>query len=149
MQFPRKARRLPSINIINLIDILVVLLIFYVATTVFKKSQPNIKISVPSSTHATTTTEPNLPSVIYITSAGKFYLDDQEIDPAQLGDTLKSRKAANPDFKVALQADKDTPLGMFVKVYDAANTAGIPDLQMFVTPDKTQPESQPQPSPGP
>ena len=35
MQFVRKRRRQPFINIISLIDILVVLLIFYIATTVF------------------------------------------------------------------------------------------------------------------
>ncbi len=142
MQFPRKARRTPAINIINLIDVLVVLLIFYIATTVFKKSQPKIDITVPSSTKPTVSQQA-APSIIYITADGKFYLDDQPEDPAQLGDLLKSKKATDPDFKVALKADTNTPLGMFVKVYDAANAAGITDLQMFVSPDKTQP------SPGP
>ena len=55
MQFPRKVRRSPVINIINLIDVLVVLLIFYIATTVFKKSEPKIIIKVPNSLTATTT----------------------------------------------------------------------------------------------
>jgi biopolymer transport protein ExbD len=136
MQFPRKARRTPVINIINLIDILVVLLIFYIATTVFKKSQPNINIKIPSSTTATTTTQ-TPPSIIYITADGKFYLDDAPVTPDQLGQMLKDRKAANPDFKAAVKADTNTPLGMFIKVYDAANFAGITDLQMFMNPLKS------------
>ena len=52
MEFPRKPRRSPTLNIIPLIDVLVVLLIFYIATTVFKKSEPKIIIKVPESTQA-------------------------------------------------------------------------------------------------
>src|SRR5476649_1634690 len=135
MQFPRKARRSPIINIIPLIDVLVVLLIFYIATTVFKKSQPNININIPSSVQATTTQQAP-PSVIYITEDGKFFLDDVAVEPEKLGELLKDKKAANPDFKAAVKADTKTPLGMFVKVYDAAHVAGITDLQMFMNPIK-------------
>jgi len=142
MQFPRKARRTPAINIINLIDVLVVLLIFYIATTVFKKSQPNVDIKIPSSTQATTTQQ-TPPSVIYITKDGKFFLDDQPVEAENLGQVLKDKKTANPDFKAAVKADTDTPLGMFVKVYDAANFAGITDLQMYMN------QLKPGESPGP
>ena len=57
MQFVRKKRRSPAINIINLIDVLVVLLIFYIVTTVFKKTENNIIIKVPKSTDAGVTNE--------------------------------------------------------------------------------------------
>ena len=56
---------------------------------------------------------------------------------------LKSKKAADPDFKAAVKADTNTPLGMFVKVYDAANFAGITDLQMFMNPVKPSGDSAP------
>src|SRR5277367_1769339 len=126
MQFPRKPRRSPTLNIIPLIDVLVVLLIFYIATTVFKKSQPKIVIKVPSSTTAKTTQE-TPPSIIYVTSDSKIFLDDVAVDPDQLGDLLKSKMAANPSFKVAMKADKEAPFGAITKVFDAAHTAGIGD----------------------
>jgi len=135
MQFSRKPRRSPTLNIIPLIDVLVVLLIFYIATTVFKKSQPNVKIAIPTSTQAKATAE-TPPSIIYITADGKFFFDDAPIEPEKLGELLKSKKTADPDFKAAVKADTNTPLGMFVKVYDAANFAGITDLQMFMNPAK-------------
>jgi biopolymer transport protein ExbD len=131
MQFVRKKRRPPFINIISLIDILVVLLIFYIATTVFKRSEPKINIVVPSSSHATTTQE-SLPAIIYVTSDSKIYLDDQEISPDQLGTTLKAKIAANPDYKVAMKADTKAPFGAITKVMDAAHTAGIPNLPTFM-----------------
>src|SRR5271156_78745 len=108
MLFPRKARRSPTLNIIPLIDVLVVLLIFYIATTVFKKSEPKITIKVPESTTAKTT-ESTPPSIIYVTSDSKIFLDDAPVEAEQLGDLLKSKIAANPAFKVAMKADTKAP----------------------------------------
>lgn len=134
MRFPRKPRRQPTLNIIPLIDILVVLLIFYIATTVFKKPQPTINIVVPESTTAKTT-QSALPSIIYVTTDSKIYLDDVLVDPGMLGDMLKQKLAANPDFKVAMKADTKAPFGVITKVMDAAHVAGITNLQTFMQTD--------------
>jgi biopolymer transport protein ExbD len=131
MQFARKPRRQPIINIINLIDILVVLLIFYIATTVFKRSEPKINIVVPPSTQAKSTTE-TLPSTIYVTSDSKIFFNDAPIDADKLGDLLKSKMDANPEFKVAMKADKNAPFGIITKVMDAANYAHIPNLPTYM-----------------
>jgi biopolymer transport protein ExbD len=132
MQFVRKRRRQPFINIISLIDILVVLLIFYIATTVFKRAEPKLNIVVPPSTTAKATQE-NLPSTIYATADGKVYFDDAPVDPDQLGPLLKSKVAANPDFKVAMKADKGAHFEIIVKIMDAANFAGIKNLSTYMS----------------
>jgi biopolymer transport protein ExbD len=136
MQFPRKPRRSPTLNIIPLIDVLVVLLIFYIATTVFKKSQPRIVIKVPDSTTAKAT-DTTPPSIIYVTSDSKIFLDDAPVDPDQLGDLLKSKMTSNPSFKVAMKADTNAPFGVITKVMDAAHIAGIGDLPTFMDTSKT------------
>jgi biopolymer transport protein ExbD len=133
MQFARKPRRRPFINIIPLIDVLVVLLIFYIATTVFKRSQPKISIVVPNSTRAAATREAT-PAIIYVTADSKMYLEDQPVDPDQLGDILKSKLAADPTYKVALKSDTKAPFGLIVKVLDAAHAAGIPNIDTFANP---------------
>ncbi len=140
MQFPRKPRRSPTLNIIPLIDVLVVLLIFYIATTVFKKAQPRIVIKVPNSLTATTT-DKSVPSVIYVTADSKIFLDDTPVESDQLGDMLKQKIAANPDFKVAMKADTNAPFSVIVKVIDAAHIAGIPDLSTFMDTSKTPGDS--------
>jgi biopolymer transport protein ExbD len=142
MQFPRKPRRSPTLNIIPLIDILVVLLIFYIATTVFKKPQPTINIVVPPSSTATATKEPP-PSIIYVTADSKIFLDDAPVDSDQLADQLKSKLAANPAFKVAMKADTKAPFGVITKVMDAAHVAGISNLQTFMQTDKDSGDSGP------
>jgi biopolymer transport protein ExbD len=142
MQFPRKPRRSPMLNIIPLIDVLVVLLIFYIATTVFKKSQPKIIIKVPNSTTAKAS-ETTPPSIIYVTSDSKIYLDDAPVEPEQLGELLKSKIAANPSFKVAMKADTQAPFGAITKVLDAAHIAGLSDLPTFTETPKPPGDSGP------
>jgi len=128
MQFARKKRRSPVINIISLIDILVVLLIFYIATTVFKRNEPKLNIVVPESTHAKPSQDKQ-PSTIYVTAQSKIYLDDVLVDdPDKLSDLLKARLDADPTYKVALRADKDAPFGVITKVMEAANAAHISNL---------------------
>jgi len=131
MQFARKPRRQPVINIISLIDILVVLLIFYIATTVFKKSEPKITIKVPDSSQAKPAQD-NPPSIIYVTADSKMFFDDAPVEPEKLGELLKSKMAANPNFKVAMKADTKAPFGVITKVMDAAHVAGIGDLPTFM-----------------
>ena len=136
MQFARKKRRSPVLNIIPMIDVLVVLLIFYIATTVFKKTEHNFHITVPKYDRAAPAPEAP-PITIYVTKDSKIYLGDQLVDPDLLGDMLKGKMAADPNFKVALKADTDASFGMITKVMDAARHAGIPDLPTYATPGDT------------
>lgn len=131
MQFVRKKRRQPIINIISLIDILVVLLIFYIATTVFKKSEPKITIKVPNSTQAKPS-DTTPPSTIYVTAESKIFFDDAPVEPDKLGALLKDKLESNPNFKVAMKADTKAPFGVITKVMDAAHFAGIGDLQTYM-----------------
>lgn len=142
MQFTRKRRRPPMINIIPLIDVLVVLLIFYIATTVFKKAEPKIKITVPDSTQAKAT--PNTPpAIIFVSADSKIFFEDQPVEPDKLGELLKSKMTADPTFKVAMKADTKAPFGVITKVLDAAHFAGIANLDTFMTPEKSGEDSGP------
>src|SRR6266498_3988010 len=49
MKFAVRKRRAPAIIIVSLVDILTILLIFFVVTTTFKKDQPEVKINLPES----------------------------------------------------------------------------------------------------
>ena len=53
MNFAVRKRRAPSIIIVSLVDILTILLIFFVVSTTFKKDQPEVQINLPESKTAT------------------------------------------------------------------------------------------------
>ncbi len=130
------------INIIPLIDVLVVLLIFYIATTVFKTAQPIVKITVPESTQAKTTPD-TPPTIIFVDAESKIYLGDEPVEADKLGELLKSKIAADPGFKVAMKADTKAPFGVITKVLDAAHFAGITNLDTFMDATKAAGASGP------
>src|SRR3982751_1844280 len=53
MKIAVRKRRAPSIIIVSLVDILTILLIFFVVSTTFKKDQPEVQINLPESQTAT------------------------------------------------------------------------------------------------
>jgi biopolymer transport protein ExbD len=132
MQFARKKRKPPFINIISLIDILVVLLIFYIVTTVFKKPQPVAKIHVPESNHTANEAQGVPPDTLYLTIDKKLFLEAEPIKIEDLADILKAKIKANPDYKIALKADEGVPFGTFIKVTDALSSCGITDLSTYM-----------------
>ncbi len=81
----------------------------------------------------------------------KIYLGDQLVDPDLLGDMLKQKVAADPNFKVALKAGHtDAPFGAITKVMAAARNAGIPDLPTYASPgDSSTPTDSGTPAPAP
>lgn len=126
----RRTRAKPTINIVSLIDILCILLIFLVVTTVFRSDEPVIKINVPESSQGKPTQE-ELPTIIYVAKDEKIFLGDKPVPIHQLGGILKNRLSERPGAKFAMRADKEVPFGTIIKVMDASKIAGIHQLPTF------------------
>lgn len=121
---PRR-RPVPMIPIVSLIDIMVILLIFFVATTTFKKDKMQVKITLPESKSlggASATAESRVP--ITITPEQKIFLDGKEVELENLATAITSLKEAKPGMKLELEADTTAALGILVKVWDALREAG-------------------------
>lgn len=134
MRFYTRKKRPLIINIISLIDILVLLLIFFVVTTTFKKENNKLGITLPESTSAQAVEKKEDPILIHATKNERILIGEEEIKLEKLSAALKSRKTTFPSAIFALKADKDVPLGFFVKVLDAANQAGIGNLSLLTEP---------------
>ena len=115
MRFYTKRRRIPVINVVSLIDVFCLLLIFFIVTTTFKKTEPKIQIKVPESTSAEKDTQAQEPVIIYATKAQEIYIGEEKIPLARLGGELKARKDRAKN----------------VKVLDASKEAGINNMSMF------------------
>lgn len=128
MDLRRKKKPAPIIPIVPLVDILVVLLMFFIATTTFKKEADKVnhlQISLPQSNAlGVASPQKETRKTLSITKDKKIYLDGNEIVDSVLASALKEMKASLPGVKLELQADQDTPLGLLVKVWDALKAAG-------------------------
>ena len=138
MRFYSRKRRAPSIIIVSLIDILAILLIFFIVTTTFRKNQPQLQINLPESkTAEQAPAEKDEPAVLRIKSAEQITLDEKPVTLDTLGEALKSLRSQAPSRPIAMQADREAPFGVIVSVLDALRDAGIKNIPAF-----TQPEEQ-------
>jgi len=139
MQFTtRKRRRPPRVIIVSLIDVLLVVLIFLMVTTTFRKEpQLAIKISLPESKQAKPGATDAKPMVITIASNTPYlYLGDKPVTFDRLQNELIAAAKKDPDLRVTIKADKASPLGETVKVYDAAKAANVSGDRLSLLTDK-------------
>lgn len=123
---PRR-RPVPAIPIVSLIDIMVILLIFFIATTTFNDAKKQVKIALPTSDSlGETAPAQEVRKALAITEKEAIFLDNTPVEITQLADALIALKKREPALKLELQADKKTSLGLLLKVWDALRKAGHP-----------------------
>ncbi|MFV0416057.1 MAG: ExbD/TolR family protein [Chthoniobacterales bacterium] len=135
MRFYSKKRRNPTLNILPLLDILAILLIFFIVTTTFKKNLPQLQINLPESKTAQPQAgEQQEPLVLRVLDAENIALDDQELTLDTLAATLQEQLVLTPDRALALQADRVAEFGVIIQVLDILKEAGIKNIPAFAQP---------------
>jgi len=126
MQFlPRKRRQPPAVIIVPLIDILMVLLVFMMATSTFKR-QPAIRLTLPESRQGREGASTDQTLVLAVAkTAPWFYLEDKSITLDALEKELLRRAQESPDLVLSLRADEEAPWGKVVNAMDAVKAAGF------------------------
>lgn len=138
MRFFTKKRRNPVPVILPLIDILAILLIFFILTTTFKKPLPRLQINLPESRTATEAPAEEIePVLLQVRGETEIYLDDKPVALDALAAELKALQAAQPRRPIAMQADKAAQFGVVVRVLDALKEAGIHNIPAFTEPVKS------------
>jgi biopolymer transport protein ExbD len=130
MKIAVRKRRAPSIIIVSLVDILTILLIFFVVSTTFKRDQPEVQINLPDSKTSTKASSEQEHAVVSVNENDEVWLDGQIISVDELEASVRNlppaRRAA-----LALQADKKSSFGTIIKVMDALKLAGVKNLPAF------------------
>jgi biopolymer transport protein ExbD len=129
---PRTRRDVALINLTPLIDVVFLLLIFFMVTTSFSLTR-GIKVDLPTTTIPQEKIEQNI--VISVTKEGKIYLDKTQISKTELVRTLK-RQIGKKNSLVVINADKDTRHGMVVEVMDLAKQGGAGKLGILTTSER-------------
>jgi len=130
MKIAVRKRRAPSIIIVSLVDILTIMLIFFVVSTTFKRDQPEVQINLPDSKTSTKASSEQEHAVVSVNENDEVRLDGQVVSIDDLEAAVKNL-AATRRSTLALQADKKASFGMIVKVMDALKLAGVKNLPAF------------------
>ena len=116
-----RRKRKPAINITPLVDIMFLLLIIFMVSSTFRNDF-GLEISLPQAASAHAQTDSSV--AIFVTDEGRILVEETEVAPEQLGDTLRARLETAPETLFKLSADKNVPFELAVRVIDTAREVG-------------------------
>ncbi len=129
--FYRKKKQEVAINLTPLIDVVFLLLIFFMVSTTFTR-ETQIKLQLPKADVEKMQSEPELIE-ISIDNQGRFFVNGKGLVNTQIS-TLKSAIKPllqdNSDKPVVISADKNATYQSVVTAMDAASQLGVTNLKM-------------------
>lgn len=110
-----------------LVDIVFLLVIFFMVTSTFIKN-PGIGVNLPKS--STSDAAPKQDIVITIDKRGKIYVDETPMDREELGAYIKKNITKDPSRAVVIRGDKTIPYAKLIEIMDTAKLAGVKKLNL-------------------
>ena len=132
MKFRRKQRESVDINLVSLIDVVFVLLLFFVVTTTFTR-ETQLRVDLPEAVSGTQAEDQNKPLDIAISADGVFSVNNQILpksDLASLMDALQKEANGDTNRPLSISADGKTQHQSVITAMDAAGKLGFSHLRM-------------------
>lgn len=119
--------RRPEINIAPLVDMVFLLLIFFMVTTTFSK-ETGVEVTKPKAKTAAALTKENI--LIAITERGTIHMHNMEVDLKTLNAMVRRIIRDRPQSSVVIIADKKARISLLVDVMDECKLAGAKKVSL-------------------
>lgn len=116
-----------DINITPLIDIVFIMLIFFIVTTSFVK-ETGVEVDRPSANTAQQQDQGSI--LIAIRENGEIWFNKRNIDLRAVRANVERSHAENPEAGVVIIADKQSATGSLVDVMDQVKLAGVTNISI-------------------
>ena len=121
-----------EINMTPMLDVVFIMLIFFIVTTSFVK-ESGVEVNQPSA--ETTQRQDKNNILVAITPTGEIWIDKQQVDVRAVRANVQRLRAQSPDSAVVIQADKEARTGILVKVMDQIRLAGVENVAIAAQPE--------------
>ena len=122
----------PTLNLTPMIDVILVLIIFFMVATKFAEEERSIELQVPSiSSRNAAMTAPE-PKIVNVHRDGQISLGPRSVTLAELKQQLAAARAQYKRLNVLIRGDNLATHGQMTSVYDACKQAGIAELAISV-----------------
>ena len=111
-----------EINLTPMLDVVFIMLIFFIVTASFVK-ESGIDINRPDAATAVRKERGNI--LIAVSETGQIWIDKRQVDVRAVRANIERLHAENPQGAVVIQADRNSKSGLIVDVMDAARLAGV------------------------
>ncbi|MEX2138305.1 MAG: biopolymer transporter ExbD [Pirellulales bacterium] len=122
----------PTLNLTPMIDVILVLIIFFMVATKFAEEERSIELQVPSiSSRNAAMTAPE-PKIVNVHRNGHVSLGSRGVTLDELRQQLAAARAQYKRLNVLIRGDEQATHGQMTAVYDACKQAGIAELAISV-----------------
>ncbi|MBO5949100.1 MAG: biopolymer transporter ExbD [Fibrobacteraceae bacterium] len=118
----KRTRRESFIDISPMMDMVFILLIFFIVTSTFTR-ETGIDVTKPKASSAKELAKESI--LIGITRQGTVHINETQVNLSSLQTILKQMMAESPDRPVIIVSDRDAPSGAIVDVLDECNIAKV------------------------
>lgn len=140
MRLSLRARTQPEVNLTSLIDVVFLLLIFFMVSTSFVK-QSRINISLPEAESSTLVEEPPGRIDIMITATGTYFINGRELinnRPETIRNALQKVSAGNDSLPMTISADANAKHQHVVTAMDVAGRLGFTQISIATVNDPVE-----------
>lgn len=122
----------PQLNLTPMIDVLFLLIIFFMVATTFGDLERNIDLNVPEVADAGESRPPNKPLVINVFADGQMDLDGQPVTIDELTTELANARNQWKDLPVVIRGDAACAFQNVASALGACRAANIAELGITV-----------------
>lgn len=116
-----------EINMTPMLDVVFIMLIFFIVTTSFVK-ESGVSVNRPTAASAKVVQKGNI--IVAIKPDGEIWIDKRPIDLRAVKANIQRLFAQNPQSSVVIVSDKEAKTGILVKVMDRIRQAGVRNVSI-------------------
>lgn len=120
-----KADTGPSIEMTPVIDIVFLLLIFFLVATTFQQAEREIQVALPEAESAGPISAVLREIVINVRADGTLVVGGAQVTLDGLRGMVGDATERNPEQKVSVRGDRDAPYGTVARVLDVCKASGV------------------------
>ena len=124
----------PAPNLAPMIDVILVLTIFFMCATKFSGDERTFELDLPDAGSAASPAAPPRQEVVEVQAAGAVRLGAEEIALEDLAARLEALRGTHPDLAVTIRGERAVPHGRMAEVYAACEAAGVRNVAISVRP---------------
>ena len=145
MQFTNESNELPSFQITPMIDVVFLLLTFFVSTSIFSQWETELDIQLPTADSGVVPDRLPGEIIINLDSEGVITVNQHALTPDDLLDKCQRLVKLYPGHPVVIRSDKGTRYEHLVVVIDTCRKAGIGNLSFAtaMTDEAAEPDALP------
>jgi biopolymer transport protein ExbD len=132
MPLKTQTDELPNLNLTSLIDVVFLLIVFFMAASKFADSARDVELKLPEVADGESLAMPSKNREVAVYADGRVTLDNTAVTLAELRAQLTESQKSRPDQSVVILGDAGCPFQHVAAALAACKEAGVSDLAVSV-----------------